>query len=140
MAKPDVGVFLRSVVWTATGGTKTWNATTGGIQSIDFDKGGEPLAHWAGDDILPRWQSFVRQMVDITIGFDFVDPDIVEGQKGTLTFVIVLADLTTTKTIACTNMKLVRITHSQSEAVAGNMRCRFVHESDDGVSDPVSVT
>lgn len=135
MAKALLTVFLRSVVWNG----KTWSATTGGIQSIDFDLGGEPLTHWSGDNILPTYQAFVRQNLDITIGFDYVDPDIVEGEKADLVFVLVLADLTTTKTITCKDMKLVRLTHSQSEANAGTMRARFVHENDTGTEAPVTV-
>ena len=63
MAAPQVGVFLQSVTW----GSLSLDANAGGIQSIDFSKAGEPLAHWSGDDILPRFQSFVRQLCDITI-------------------------------------------------------------------------
>lgn len=134
-AAPNVGVFLVSVGWNSI----TWNAATGGIQSIDFDKGGEPLAHWSGDDVLPRFQAFVRQMVDITISVDDVSPDITEGVMSDLVFVIKFGDLTTTRTVTVTNMKLVRVTYSQSEANAGNYRLRFVHVSSNGASDPVSV-
>lgn len=136
MAKPDAGVFLRSVTWNSN----TWNATQGAIQSIDFDKGGEPLSFWSGDNILPVWQSFVRQMVDITIGFTSPRLDIVEGEKASLVFVLVLADLTTIKTVTVTNMKLVRLTYNQSEATAGSCRARFVHESENGTTDPVTIS
>jgi hypothetical protein len=132
---PDVPVFLVSVAWNSN----TWNAATGGIQAIDFEKGGEPLPHWAGDDILPRWQAWVRQLVDITVTVDYVAPSTAEGTKASLVFVLRMADETTVKTVTITNMKLVRMSLSQSEAVAGSTRLRFVHESDDGQSDPVTV-
>ena len=136
MAAPQVGVFLQSVTW----GSLSLDANAGGIQSIDFSKAGEPLAHWSGDDILPRFQSFVRQLCDITISTDDVSPDIVEGEMNDLVFIIKMGDLTTLRTVTAVNMKLVSITLSQSEASAGTYRLRWVHESADGVTDPITVS
>ena len=135
-ARPEVGVFLQSASWNGT----TWDAADGGIQGVDDDRGSEMLAHWAGSDIYPRLNVRVREQLEITLSVDDASPDIQEGDMSDLVFVMLMGDLTTQRTVTAKNMKLARLTHSQSEANAGNYRLRFVHESDDGVSNPVSVS
>jgi hypothetical protein len=134
MSKPDVGVFLVSVIYNSN----TWNATNGGIQSIDMDYGGEPLEHYAGDDVYPRYQALVRKRLEVNVGVDYISPATAQGVVSSVVFVIRMAD-NSTKMITCSNMKLVRLTHNQSEGVAGGIRLRLVHESLDGQTNPVSV-
>lgn len=134
MSKPNVPVFVSSVTWNSN----TWNAETGGLQSVDFEIGSEPLEHWSGDDIYPRFVALVRKRAEIIVTVDHHRTAVTQGVKATLVFILKMADLTTTKTISLTNMKLCRVTLSQSEGVAGGTRLSFRYESDNGISEPVS--
>jgi hypothetical protein len=135
MAKPLVPVFVKSVTWNSN----TWDANGGGLQSVDLDIGGEPLEHHSGDDIYARFQAIVRKRCEINVGVDYVSPATVEGAVASLVFILKMADLTTLKTVTCTKMKLARISLNQSEGVAGGTRLRFIHESDNGQDEPITV-
>jgi hypothetical protein len=137
VAKPDVPLYVVSVAWNS----QTLNAAGGGLQGFRITSGGQEVEHWAGDDLTPRFVVAVRSGCEIVITMDYVSlasSSWTPNQKSDMVIVVKMADLTTTKTITISDMKLISISSSNQQATPGSMDARFKHESDDGSANPVA--
>lgn len=140
MAQATVTILPRSVAFSGT----TWDSLTGGPIEASYTHSGRPMTEYTGDGLYG--QSFIVDggcNASVTIRDMGTGATFPLGTKGTLSFIV------TGKSGADSSKQDVTITMSnmlyegcgpatQPRSAAGSISHRWVHDSDDGSTVPLS--
>lgn len=125
-------IYASSVAWNSS----TWNASGGGPIAVTYDHSSRSEEARSGDDEYARTVFSVDKNLRATVRLQDVDviPDI--GTKSNLT--ATLSTKSGTKTLTMVGMVFEGAAASQDRATIGDVELRFIHESADGSTVPIS--
>lgn len=119
---------FNSVTYTAT--------ATGGPIGFSYRHGGQALADYTGDSVLPTAVDVIDHDCECRVRLRDVKQALVLGTKSSL--VVILKTKAGTVTLTFANMVLVEIAGAQERSQRGYVELVFRHESADGTTAPLA--
>ena len=127
-----VTIYPKTVTWNA----ESWDATDGGTLAVTYDHESRSEGSRSGDDEYPRTQFSVDKEMRASVRVQEVKQTHAIGTKSDLVYT--LSTKSSTASVTLSDMVLEGVGGSQERAAIGDAEMRFVHESEDGKTVPIT--